>query len=294
MYFIQSVRGLVSGMSGMKMTLRCLVLISQLIWPAHLWAQSIELGLLGGVMTYQGDLTPDNLGGIFSQSHPAGGMFVQVHLKRWVAIQGSILAGTISGDDKKGSAGQQSRNLNFRSPVINYGIRAYVYPWSLYLGSAELRPFAGVGLARYHFNPRTTYNGARVDLQPLSTEGQGLVEDRPVYALNGLAVHIAGGVRWPINDRWAISAELVSHITSTDYLDDVSTTYPDFNLLQAQRGAIAVALSDRAPELPNGTMRPVGSLRGNAKKDDWMVTVEFKVSYNLTVLANNRVKCPEF
>lgn len=265
-----------------------------LIAASMLKAQTVEVGVLGGMMAYQGDLTPSGIGGLLGQSQIAGGAFIHINLHPMVALQGQVMLGTLRGDDQKGSVGQRSRNLHFRSPLVEYGLRAYVYPFRINIGVAEIKPFAGLGLARFHFNPRAEYNGAWVDLQPLSTEGQGLQENRPVYTLTDFAIPVVGGAKWKINDQWTMSAELVSHITFTDYLDDVSTTYPDYNLLQAQRGAIAVALSDRSPELGSTTMRPPGSARGNAKKDDWFVTVELKLAYNLSANARNKVRCPDF
>lgn len=280
-------------MFRIHIALKCLWVGVLLIWSTFLRSQTLEIGLMGGIVAYQGDLTPAGLG-ILKQSHLTGGPILQINLNEWVAVQAILSFGTISGDDRQGSTTQKLRNLSFRSPLKEYGLRAYAYPLSIYLGNQLFKPFVGVGLARYHFNPQARFNDEWVDLRPLSTEGQGLVENRPEYTLAGLAVPISGGVKWLLTDQWALSAELVSHITFSDYLDDVSTTYPDYVLLQAQRGATAVALSDRSVELPNGQMKPTGTMRGNAKKNDWLVTAEIKISYNLSLSSKGKVKCPDF
>jgi hypothetical protein len=82
-----------------------------------------------------------------------------------------------------------------------------------------------------------------------------------------------------------VSIEIGPRITFTDYLDDVSGDYPDFELLSQFKGPTAVAISYRADELPGGT--PIGELksgsRGNARDNDWYFFNSFTVGYKLNV-----------
>lgn len=68
----------------------------------------------------------------------------------------------------------------------------------------------------------------------------------------------------------------------TDYLDDVSTTYVDQNLLLLNRGAKAVELAFRGGELKNGATYPAdGTQRGGNKAKDWYyftgITASFRI-----------------
>lgn len=262
--------------------------------PFYLPAQTIEIGPTIGMMAYQGDLAPSAVRGTIEQSHPMGGMYVHLALSPSIALNANIIYGHISGDDKHQlSEDRRLRNLQFKTYLFEYSLRIYTYPFAFRIGSRELRLFGGGGVARFHYNPKTLYQGAWIELWPLNTEGQGLFDNRPEYRLQGLALPVFGGVKISINEYWSLSAELVSHITFTDYLDDVSTTYPDFNTLLAQRGPLAVTLSDRSGELATGQLRPLGSMRGNAREDDWFVTLELKLAYRLSATKRHKVKCPE-
>ena len=86
----------------------------------------------------------------------------------------------------------------------------------------------------FHFNPFTyDKENNKTYLQPLSTEGQGLKEypGRKKYSLTQFCLPVGGGWKWNINENWDISYELGFRILFTDYLDDVSKTYVNLNVL---------------------------------------------------------------
>lgn len=254
----------------------------------------LELGPVAGLMAYQGDLAPSAVRGTIEQSHPMCGLYLHLGLSSRLALNASVIYGHISGDDKHQLAeSRKLRNLQFKSHLLEYGLRIYAYPFSFRLALREIHIFGGSGITQFHYNPKTRYQGTWIELKPLNTEGQGLVENRPEYDLTQLAIPVFAGAKLRLNSHWSLSGELVSHITFTDYLDDVSTTYPDFNVLLAQRGPLAVALSDRSPELPAGQPRPSQSIRGNPEENDWFITVELKLVYHLSEAAKNKVKCPQ-
>jgi hypothetical protein len=71
--------------------------------------------------------------------------------------------------------------------------------------------------------------------------------------------------------------------TFTDYLDDASKSYIDPNDLLAARGQLALDMSYRGDELPNGDPNyPVkGFLRGGDEIKDFYYFVGLHVSYRL-------------
>ena len=134
----------------------------------------------------------------------------------------------------------------------------------------------------FYFNPQTTLNGETYDLQPLGTEGQFQGNE---YLLTQPAIAFGGGFKIDISYDWSINLELSARRLFTDYLDDVSTTYPDFDDLEEARGDIAVQLSDRSL---NGISEP-GRQRGNSQDRDMYFFVGFTLAYNFA-----QVNCPYF
>ena len=68
-----------------------------------------------------------------------------------------------------------------------------------------------------------------------------------------------------VNKDWSFNAQIIGRKLFTDYIDDVSGSYPDFPSLENLRGPIAVELSDRSgvPDF----VQP-GMQRGNGKNND--------------------------
>jgi len=78
------------------------------------------------------------------------------------------------------------------------------------------------------------------------------------------------------------------HQLFTDYLDDISTVYPEIFDLRLNRGDIAVALSDRSivAEGQPAVGEP-GRQRGNSADDDSYAILNVGVTYFL-----GKLKCP--
>ena len=115
-----------------------------------------------------------------------------------------------------------------------------------------------------------------VDLQPLGTEGQGTaVVGSEEYSLTQVAIPLGGGIKIAVNPSFNIILEYGVRKTFTDYLDDVSTTYPG-NILSMTNEAIY--MSD-----PSGSHLS-GEQRGDPDKKDWYsfagITLSFKLNNN--------------
>ena len=114
-------------------------------------------------------------------------------------------------------------------------------------------------------------NGSWYELQPLGTEGQGTkaYPGLTPYKLTQFGVPFGIGAKISLSKILCVGLEWGMRKTYTDYLDDVSTTYPDPVLLKAQKGEIAMELSNRS--IPVAGEHPVqaGVQRGNSKTRDW-------------------------
>jgi hypothetical protein len=96
----------------------------------------------------------------------------------------------------------------------------------------------------------------------LGTEGQPIGQE--YNSISGGFV-LGGGFKFDINRKVSVNIEVSTRFLFTDYLDDVSTVYPDISALESSRGTIAAALSDRS--LIDG-IGEEGRQRGDTKGND--------------------------
>ena len=66
------------------------------------------------------------------------------------------------------------------------------------------------------------------------------------------------GIKWDLTYELSMDANIGFRNANTDYLDDVSTVYPEKDDLLRNRGAMAVALADRSISI-DGVEGPIGS-----------------------------------
>ena len=239
-----------------------------------LHAQKIYLNTFIGASNYQGDL--QNKIFVLKQAKIAVGAGLSYELTDKIVIRSQLTFAYVTADDKLNSKINAGRNLNFTSKIYEGHVAAEYYFQNLYQYS--ITPYAFAGLAIYHFNPTTKDSaGTKYYLAGLNTEGQGFYKDRKPYNLFQISIPFGGGIRYAVNENIHIGLELGMRKLFTDYLDDVSTTYVDRNLLLNNRGAKAVELAFRG----NGTYPPDGSQRGSSKHKDWYyfmgITSSFKI-----------------
>jgi hypothetical protein len=125
--------------------------------------------------------------------------------------------------------------------------------------------------------------GGKVYLKPLSTEGQGIYPDKKPYKKLQPVIPVGGGVKFVLSDNLRIGIEIGIRKTFTDYLDDVSTSYPDPTDLFNARGQIAINYSYRGDELPGGdpTFPTKATQRGGAKQKDIYYFTGLNLTYRL-------------
>ncbi len=285
----------------MKQTICILI---SFFYLTNVFSQSFHVDAGIGMVTYNGDLQlqkfkPNNF-------LPAFTVGLGYNLNDHFGLNGNILYGKINGDDKKADKPQLvARNLNFTSTVVEgnllveYNLISTKDPPLI-----NLFFYAGVGV--FHYNPYTFDSaGNKVFLQPLGTEGQGLSQypDRKPYSLNQFNIPFGGGIRYRINDHLSISAEASFRRLFTDYLDDVSTTYPDSLALLKGRGPIAVKYSFRKNEIDPNARYASDTNRGNESRNDTYYFVLFKLYFTLPSGSNvfksgvvknpkSKVSCP--
>lgn len=228
----------------------------------------------------------------------SGGAFFGVMFKNAIGLRIEATFGKVSGYDSDlknvaaSTAGRYERNLSFESPISEVVGVIELHPFEMFgnYNSDKFPPVVspylvgGVGFLK--FNPRTKLNGQWIDLQPLSTEGQGFPEYPHVkeYKLTQMNFPIGMGARYDITPIINVRAEILYRFLTTDYLDDVSGRYIEpsvfANHLNGTQLTHAILLNDRhIPGAAHSTAHP-GGIRGNPNNDAY---ISFSIKLGITL-----------
>jgi hypothetical protein len=252
--------------------------------------KNTSFGVSIGSATYLGDLQSKKI--TWSQSKVGGGIFLHNHLSAHIATRLMLTMGQLAADDANAAdLDRVKRNLSFRSNIVELGlVGEYHFLIKKKTPSepgiaptyCKLAPYVMGGVAVFHFNPQAKYNGEWIDLKPLHTEGQTTrASNAKEYKLTQLSLPFGAGINYNASKRVAIGLEIGARKTFTDYIDDVSTSYPHQAALAANEGSLAAKLSWRGDEVPGRESKKVteGIKRGNADNNDWyfMSGVRMKV-----------------
>ncbi len=212
-------------------------------------------------------------------------IFVNMLYRNAIGLRLEATFGKVKADDKslksvsQSTLGRYERNLSFRSSIQEVVFITEIHPvfFRRYQYAKKLprfSPYILGGIGFFKFNPQAKLNDEWIDLQPLSTEGQGFREypDRKPYKLTQLVCPVGIGIKYKVNPLLNISLECTSRILFTDYLDDVSTFYIDPNLYNqyftGTQLTNALMLNDRQKELNPTHNTNIGYERGNPKNND--------------------------
>lgn len=230
--------------------------------PATLFSQNWHLSFRAGMSNYQGDLKQNNFS--FKQVKFVGSLGVRYDVTEHLLLRSHFSLGSLQADDAKNKRSSlKSRNLSFQTKLFEWELGAQYNIFSL--NDKWWTPYVFAGGALFHFKPTALNNaGNRVDLKPLSTEGQGFISGKKNYRLTQFAIPFGIGGEYALNEDMRVGIELGYRKTFTDYIDDVSTTYVDPALLLSARGQQAVDMAYRG----SGTYPATGTLRGNEKNKD--------------------------
>lgn len=241
-------------------------------------AQNFHFSGRLGLANYQGDLKEKSIS--LSNAHILGSLGVRYDLTEKIALRSYLSLTSLSADDKNGTAGMQTRNLNFKTSVFEWEAGAQ-YSF-LDPNDSWWIPYAFAGIGLFHFNPYTKdLSAEKAFLRPLSTEGQGIVAGVKKYKLMQFSIPMGIGIERSLNEDMRIGLELGYRKLFTDYLDDVSTNYIDQSTLMAAKGERAVQLAYRGGEVGAGPYPAAGMSRGAPKYKDgyYYIAVTYTVRY---------------
>lgn len=235
-----------------------------------------EAGLFVGGSYFMGDVystVPEDLG-------LALGVSYRRNLNSRWAIRFDAKRLEFSGSDENSDDNFEiQRNQSFTNIAYSFGaniefnflnFKPYK-PQSYFQNADVFTPFVSFGLSILTHNPKTTLAGNEYELRPLMTEGVS-------YSSVTVGLPMGFGFKFRLSDRFqmALIGELTP--TFTDYLDDVSTKYPDDPNSLSKTGR---DLSNRTLVAQGPEGSSWGTQRGNEINNDWLSSVVLSVSYNL-------------
>ncbi|MDP4129636.1 MAG: DUF6089 family protein [Bacteroidota bacterium] len=241
-----------------------------------------EFGISAGAAHYFGDLNPDYH---FNRPKPAVGLFFRKQFGNYIALRVAGHFAQVGYSDiyNTQNAFELRRNLSFNSNIWELGIQGDFNFFKFIPGDANHRstPYITFGVGLFSFDPYAYYQGQKVYLRELGTEGQGTpaYPGRKPYANIAAYIPLGVGYKYNLNPGMNIGFEVVYRFTTTDYLDDVSTTYAGID--NFPKGSTAAALQDRSYE--TGTPIGVaGKQRGYSNQNDGYLFAEIMLSFNIT------------
>lgn len=248
--------------------------------------QEGEFGVGLGAAHYFGDL---NTRAHLNRLKPAATIFFRKNFGNYISARIAASFAQLGYSDVYNTHNEYMyrRNLSFNSNVWELALQGDFNFFRFMPGEPQysFTPYVTFGIGVFSYDPYAYLKGEKVFLRQLGTEGQGssMYPDRKPYSTMAISFPIGGGLKYAINERMNIAFEILHRITSTDYLDDVSTTYVDPSIFLPNPDGSpsqALLLSDRSYE----TGEPIGipnRQRGNSKQKDQFVTAMIHLTFNL-------------
>ncbi len=212
-----------------------------------------------------------------------------------VGLSHAILTGS---DETTKEHYRNHRNMKFYTHIIEFAGQLEYYflkekPVRRYRirkrGGSNISAYAFVGVGGFWFNPqgKRPDNGKWVSLQPLGTEGQGVVPGRTKYKRTCVAIPYGLGMKYGLTRRWSIGLEFGARYTFTDYIDDVSTTYVSREILE-KNSELSGIMGDPTGKY-SGQTAP-GLQRGNANHRDMYMFLMITANYKIKKQVRHRPK----
>ncbi len=247
------------------------------------YVQEGEFGITAGAAHYFGDLNPRAR---INRPKIAIGGFVRKQFGNYTSVRLSAHFAKLGYSDiYSNNEYQQRRNLSFNTNIFEIALQGDFNFFKFIPTDPEHRftPYATLGVGFFTYDPYAYYHNQKVYLRPLHTEGETFYKGRKEYGSMAMCFPIGFGIKYAINDKVNVSFEVTQRFTTTDYIDDVSTTYVGLDKFPSTAGGKSIAgiMQDRSFEVgpPIGIE---GRQRGFSKQKDQYAIAEFGISFNIT------------
>ena len=250
--------------------------------------QYITFGVSANALNYFGDIVPrtNAFSTDIAYTRPGLGISSMARLGPAFSVRAEFMYGRISSSDfgvadpeNEEASYRYVRNLQFRNNIKDLSVVGvldmFPNPSTVSL-RMRFTPYVFAGVSVFHHNPQglvpqqailtrdhltdpftPAQAGEWVALKPLHTEGP-----ESTYSNFQVSIPFGGGLRFRINNRFDVEAELSYRYLFTDYLDDVSGHYVDKGTLDSD---LARVMSDRSLEpvdVVSGDRRAIYSVEG--------------------------------
>ncbi len=277
----------------MKQFIFCLLIASFFSTPFLAKAQyegyrhEGEFGFQLGAAHYFGDLNPNAK---LNRPKIAGGVFFRKQMNDYVAVRIGANFAQLGFSDiyEKKNEFQIRRNLSFNSNIWELMLQGdfNFFRFNPTNPGERFTPYLTFGAGVFNFDPYAYLGGTKYFLRQLGTEGQGsaLYPNRKPYSTTAFAFPVGLGVKFALNEKVNINFEVAHRFTTTDYLDDVSTTYAGLSAYPV--GSATSFLQDRSYEL-GPRIGTTGTQRGFSGQRDQYIMATIGVTFSIT-----SYKCP--
>jgi len=247
-----------------------------------------EIGIMAGASQYFGDLNPDMH---FNTPKPAVGLFFRKQIGSYIAARAQAMFTQLGYSDVYNTQNEfeHRRNLSFNTNIWELTLLGDFNFFKFIPGEADHRytPFISLGLGIFSYDPYAYYQGQKVYLRPLGTEGQGSAAypNRKPYGTMAFCIPLGIGFKYNINPHLNWGFEITYRFTTTDYIDDVSTTYAGINnfpTLPNGSPSLSAVLQDRSTETGSTPIGTTGKQRGYSNQNDGYLIATLTLSFNLT------------
>ena len=269
-----------------SLTVLTIALLSFTLNPARAQNEVVQQGQFGftlGAAHYFGDL--NNRAALNRPKIAVGGFF----RKQFGGYKGLRISAHFAqlgySDVYSKNDYQKRRNLSFNTNIWEIALQGDFNFFKFIPGDPDYNftPYVTLGVGVFNYDPYAFYQGQKVFLRPLNTEGETFYQNRKAYGTMAVCFPIGFGVKYSINESVNLSFEITHRFTTTDYIDDVSTTFIGADKFPSPNGqpSLAYLLQDRSYE----TGEPIGiegRQRGWSKQKDQYIIAEIGISFNLS------------
>jgi len=214
-------------------------------------AQKYDIGGGLGVAAYSGDIIrkidPGQLG-------PQGTLFGRRNFDNVWALRVALSGSGLYGADSVKPIDQlaEARDARFRAGVLE-GSAVMEFNFLDYLTTNS----------EFRFSPYAFFGIGYSIIVAKGNTFQYNTSSR--YSLGTVVIPFGGGVKYQLDERWTLAAELGFRPTFTDYLDKIDSNEPSIPRFQD----------------PNNPNEPYGINFGNAYDKDWYYFLGVTISYTL-------------
>jgi hypothetical protein len=238
------------------------------------------------------------------------GAYIRYKISRKWAISGHFDYMRLQGFDSLSKYTPiRDRNLNYRDDIIEGSLRA---EWTFYdnpdvggnfnyTTTFNAFLFAGVGI--FHMNPEAMFTHTYIDAQSTWTPGEYYplhtltTEGEKQYSLIQPSIPVGIGFFYTFNKTVRLGWELAWNKTFTDYIDDVSGTYPKYGDNPNLINPYSKYLTNQSYYVPGIGASPQelaqygpGSPRGNPKNNDSFISTAVTLGIMIHPKISKRIR----